>query len=195
MNPLKTTLCGSFNRFGDLLSETIARFEDLGIRVLSPRSGEVESVHQNFAFLKGDASRDKRLTEDAHLEAIRNSDFVWIINTDGHLGKSLAFEMGFAHSLGKRIFSASDLEDDPIGTYARKVSLPVHAAKLAKSGRSPGSVTFLLAPEQIIGQLQATIVKMAALIHEADNPLPIHHARELRVQAKEAVRLLGAFGS
>lgn len=43
--------------------------------------------------------------ESRHCEQIKGAHFVWVSNPDGYIGNSAAFELGFAHGLGKRIIS------------------------------------------------------------------------------------------
>lgn len=43
--------------------------------------------------------------ENRHCEQIKGAHFVWVSNPDGYIGNSAAFELGFAHGLGKRIIS------------------------------------------------------------------------------------------
>jgi nucleoside 2-deoxyribosyltransferase len=191
--PLKVTVSGSFRKYGDTLSQTIAAMRKSGHYVLSPKSGEIDSVDRGFAYLHGDPSRNKRLTEDRHLDAIRSSDFMWIINKDGHLGISTAFEMGFATALGVPIYANSEFKDDPISTYSTYQYRWKHAAVIeARKPRRGLPSALLLNPESSVQRLEYEVAAMTQLLNSAGPILSNEEAQKLQAMGRRCGRILGS---
>lgn len=193
---LRVTVSGSFTRYGDLLRETIHGMRERGLIVMSPRSGEVEHVERGFAFLHGDPSRNKRMTEDRHLDAIRASDMMWIINRDGHVGISTAFEMGFATALGVPIYAAAILNDDPISTYAQTQQRWRHAAVIeARRPRRQASSGLLLDPRASAAILLHEAQALVDLLDGAGPVLTNEQALAVQAIGRRCGRLLGSLAN
>ncbi len=191
--PVNVTVSGSFRRYDDELNQTILAMRAYGLNVLSPNSGSVESIDKGFAYLHGDPSRDKRWTEDRHLEGIRESDFLWILNRDGYLGVSTAFEMGFARASGVPIYAAASLQHEPIGSYAEPLQRWREAAKVvtATRRRSLTGAPILISPHQAVQRLAEVVADMEEVLGGADGTLTPTQASRLRDLAGACTRLLG----
>lgn len=72
--------------------------------------------------------------ENSHLDAIRNSDFVWIESSDGYIGNSACLEIGYANALGIPVFSKTHITDVTIGEYV-EVKSPSEAVEYIKTQR------------------------------------------------------------
>ena len=78
----------------------MAECTDEGVDVLSPLSAEAARESLGFVHLKNDA-RDSKRAEADHLQAISNSDFLYIVNPGGYIGPSATFEIG--HAVGRSV--------------------------------------------------------------------------------------------
>jgi NTP pyrophosphatase (non-canonical NTP hydrolase)/Fe-S-cluster formation regulator IscX/YfhJ len=183
MNKIKVTLIGSFRKeldalraIYDLLSESF----DL----LSPASIDFVDSKADFVKTKEEVEEDVHTIEEKHLEAIRQSDFVWLFCPSGYIGLSAAFEMGLAHSLGVPIY-ANQLPDDAmlqtmvteVVASPNDVKLNVHkpgrgvlglqryykriAERRGWSAESPKDTMLLLTEE--LGELARAIRKLEGL--------------------------------
>jgi len=103
---------GSFNRFLPQIQETVIKMEKLGIVVLSPKVSKPVSRINGFTRLEKDKGSPEKI-ERIHLTAIAESDFLYVVNPEGYIGKSVGLEIGYAISNGIPIFS-SDAPKDPI---------------------------------------------------------------------------------
>jgi nucleoside 2-deoxyribosyltransferase len=190
----RVTVSGSFTRHQSSLLATMEDMHRHDVAVLSPNSGEIDGIDKGFAYLKGDPSRDKKWTEDRHIEALRHSDFMWIINPDGYLGLSTAFEMGFARALGVPIFGASKLDHDPLGKYAMPMPRWQDARAKATPRRVRGGPPLLISPRDSINELQTVVLSMQAVVSNAAETLHPGQAEYLRRLAARARQLLGESG-
>lgn len=108
---IRATVCGSFHKDLEGLSKLILMLQRSGVQVLSPRSLEFSDCNHEFKVLKYEAFIEPPEIERWHLHAIANSDLVWVHCPDGYVGVSVAFEIGFAHALGKRVYSLEEPSD------------------------------------------------------------------------------------
>jgi len=59
-----------------------------------------------------DMSREEMATAlSEHLKRIVVSDAMYVVNPTGYIGKGVSFEIGYAHALGKPIFSQKDVSE------------------------------------------------------------------------------------
>jgi hypothetical protein len=90
----------------------VGRTTASGITILSPpRKPEYSHTETDFPYLKGDEGTKIEL-EDRHLDAISKSHFLYVVNTDGHLGMSALIETGFALSKNVPIYSAEPFGEE-----------------------------------------------------------------------------------
>lgn len=73
---------------------------------------KIINPEEQFIVLESD-SKDKNIKqlEEEHLEAIKNSDFLYICNPQKYLGNSTIIEIGFAVANKKPIFSSEPIDD------------------------------------------------------------------------------------
>jgi NTP pyrophosphatase (non-canonical NTP hydrolase) len=103
-HPLAAVLCGSFRRDAARLEQVFEalRHEHL---LLSPRSVEWVDPGDDFVRLPEQVSTSAGAIEQAHLDAIKSADFVWLFCPDGYVGPSAALEVGFANAIGVPVLS------------------------------------------------------------------------------------------
>lgn len=112
------TISGSFHKHLDEIQRTIREFQREGIEVLSPELSELASSKNGFVMLETDKGSPGEI-ETRHLEAISRSDFLYIVNPEGYLGKSAALEIGFAISRNIPVYSLSEPDDVAFSSLVR----------------------------------------------------------------------------
>lgn len=137
MPKLTCAVSGSFRRFLDDVRSAIRELRALGVRVLSPPSTEVAGELDGFVMLKGDRG-DPSVIEQAHLQGIARSDFLYVVNPEGYIGRSASLEIGYALACSVPVFCSSNpSEEMMLGLVVVKQSLPELVATL-EQGTAPG---------------------------------------------------------
>ena len=130
---MKCTISGSFKKFYEEMCQAYDVFEQNGIMVLSPKKSIIINPGEEFALLATDSTKlTIKQLEDGHLEAIANSDFLYVVNPNGYIGNSVKFEMGYAHGHSKPIYSLDQIEDVTLHRYFSKICLPKELADFLK---------------------------------------------------------------
>jgi hypothetical protein len=114
---LNVTISGSFHRHLAQIEADVLECRELGVQVLSPADPRVVGAVGAFLFVASDPVRSVRLVQDKHLEAIRASDFLWLVTPDGYVGQSASLELGFAIAAGVPILSTSVPDDLTLRQY------------------------------------------------------------------------------
>lgn len=152
---IRVTVSGSFHRHMAQIADAVAAFGALGVEVLSPSDPRVVDADGDFLFVASDKLRSRRLVEDRHLEAIRASDFLWVVCPDGYTGASTSGEILAAAVLGKPVYSIHAALDITIGDYVETVATMADAvARAAKVQQAlampPVSNHVLLEPNSLL---------------------------------------------
>ena len=105
MRKIKATVSGSFQRHLDYIQHAVDELKAQGVRVLSPEEPVIVDSLDGFVFVASDRHRSVRLVQDRHLASIADSDFLWLETSDGYVGQSAAFELGFAAATGVPTYS------------------------------------------------------------------------------------------
>src|SRR5437879_13062295 len=92
--------------------EAVTELVESGVEVLSPADPRVVDQIGDFLFVASDRVRSIKLVEDRHLEAIRASDFLWLVAPDGYVGQSASMELGYAIAVGTPVYGMG-LPPDP----------------------------------------------------------------------------------
>ncbi|MDB5243906.1 MAG: MazG nucleotide pyrophosphohydrolase [Spirosoma sp.] len=150
---IRATVSGSFHRHMTGIAEAVATLGALGVDVLSPSDPRVVDHDGEFLFVASDRLRSRRLVQDRHLEAIRASDFLWVVCPDGYTGPSTAGEIMAASVLGKPIYSTHAALDITIGDYVERVATMGEAITRARRDATGAGVgrprSALLRPEDL----------------------------------------------
>jgi NTP pyrophosphatase (non-canonical NTP hydrolase) len=115
---LTCTISGSFRRFLPQISAKMKECADQGVAVLSPRSCQSMGEQAGFVFLKGDRGQPKEI-ESSHLQAIRKSDFLYVVNPEGYIGPSAMLEIGYALALSVPVFSSEPPSEPVFAMFVR----------------------------------------------------------------------------
>src|SRR5882724_10346453 len=119
---LKATVSGSFHRHMPAIYDAVGELRAAGVDVLSPSDPRVVDNLGDFLFVASDRLRSIKLVEDRHLEAIRASDFLWVVCPDGYTGPSTCMEIGAAFAANVPIFAASPALDITVSEYVTRVT-------------------------------------------------------------------------
>jgi len=130
---MKCIISGSFRKFYNEIVKLIDEFNSLGIEVLSPKKSKIINPEEEFVVLESD-SKDKNIKqlEEEHLEAIKNSNFLYICNPKKYLGNSAIMEIGFAIANKKPIFTLESIDDITLSQFV-KVASPKEAINYVKT--------------------------------------------------------------
>jgi nucleoside 2-deoxyribosyltransferase len=55
------------------------------------------------------------------LEKIDEADFVYVVNPDGHVGRSVCVDIGYAYAKGKPIYVMYPIDDPPVMQMVKEV--------------------------------------------------------------------------
>lgn len=119
---MRVTVSGSFNRHYEAICEAIERLKTRGFTVVSPEITEIRSREKGFVYLTHDTGSPATI-EMQHLSAIRNSQFLYVVDPNGYIGQSTALEIGFAVSLGKPVVARHPPTDSVFAEMVRVESI------------------------------------------------------------------------
>ena len=130
---MKCTISGSFRKFYTEIVKLIDEFSSLGVEILSPKKSKIINPREEFVVLESDSkTKDIKQLEESHLEAIKNSDFLYICNPKKYLGNSAIMEIGFAIANQKPIFSLEPTDDITLSQFLKTAS-PKEAVNYVKT--------------------------------------------------------------
>lgn len=124
---MKCTLMGHPREFRSV-RETYDFFDREGAIVVSPLRPDIEDIGayirwdldiKNQSGYESDRARDLM---DILLRAVEESDFVYVINPLNDFDYMQTFVAGYAHGLGKHMFSSCRVEKSPAGNYVKVFS-------------------------------------------------------------------------
>jgi hypothetical protein len=159
---LKATVSGSFHRHMPAIYGAVCELRALRVDVLSPSDPRIVDHVGEFLFVASDRLRSVKLVEDRHLEAIRASDFLWVVCPDGYTGPSTSGEILAASVLNVPVYSSSPALDITIGQYVRRVpdiGTAIQELTHTKAAAKP-QAHVLLDPEWAIGESIATLERL-----------------------------------
>lgn len=152
---LRATVSGSFHRHMAAIYAAVGELRALGVDVLSPSDPRIVDHIGEFLFVASDRLRSIRLVQDRHFEAIRASDFLWLVCPDGYTGPSASAEIGAAYAYGIPVFSVTAPLDITLQNYVRRVSSASAVISAIEGSRNspaePQQPNLLLDPEHAIG--------------------------------------------
>ena len=132
---MKTTISGSFRKHLNEIIKVIETFDDHSCMVLSPSHVAPKNPGEEFVLFHGEKTTDPKELETLHLEAIRKSDFLYVVDPDGYVGNSAVMEIGFALAIGKPIYVPYEPQEFILKLFI-KVADPLKAIELTKNSPS-----------------------------------------------------------
>jgi acetyltransferase-like isoleucine patch superfamily enzyme len=123
MKQIKTVISGSFRKYYQEIKEAIEQFENLGIDVLSPKKSIIINPDNDFALLESDESDNIYYIENKHLSAIIEASFLYVVNPNGYIGLTVAFEMGWAYANNCTIYCMHEPNDILLKEFCNKYNI------------------------------------------------------------------------
>lgn len=115
---ISVTISGSFNKDLDEIQKKVHHFQREGVEVISPKLSRAVSIHGGFVKLEDDRGTPSEI-ESRHLKAISRSDFLYVVNPGGYIGRSVAFEIGYALSKNIPVYSLEKPEDVTLSSFVK----------------------------------------------------------------------------
>ncbi|MFW9899715.1 MAG: hypothetical protein ACFFDY_00330 [Candidatus Thorarchaeota archaeon] len=100
-------LIGTFRKDSKGLVNIFNELRDLGYNITTPRNPIPDKNENGFVYMKGETIFTPDSIEERALFNIKKSDFVWFFSPNGYIGYTTLAEIGYALSIGKKIFSNS----------------------------------------------------------------------------------------
>lgn len=109
-------IIGSFRKYYQDIVKIIENFEEAGIEILSPKISSIINPGDEFVILASDDENlSKEQIQSKVFENERNSDFVYVWDPDGYIGRTTCYEMGCINTHGdKPVFYKERPKDIPI---------------------------------------------------------------------------------
>ncbi len=105
MRTLRAVLSGSFHRDPEGLHILYDELALANCQILSPFTPVFDNRTEGFVQTEGEKMLGEGELEQRHLAAIAHADFVWLHCPEGYVGRSAAFEIGFAFAKGIPVFA------------------------------------------------------------------------------------------
>jgi len=117
------TISGSFRKHLKQIVSIRNIMVDAGITVLSPRFVDPKNPKEEFVVFAGEEGSLPLELERYHLNCINMSDALIVVCPDGYVGASALMEIGYAHSLGKRIIFTEEPQEFILKTLPCEIGL------------------------------------------------------------------------
>jgi hypothetical protein len=179
---LQATVSGSFHRHMQAIVNAVDELNLRQVRVLSPADPRVVDYTGEFLFVASDRVRSIRMVQDRHLQAIRASNFLWLVAPDGYVGQSASLELGFAYAHDVPIFSLSEPSDLTLRQYVRKVSSLDGALAMMQgdAGESPtDGELFWINPHATIEAAQQKLEEINRILKRKPDAVRAREAEEI----------------
>ncbi|WP_306434510.1 NUDIX domain-containing protein [Actinomadura roseirufa] len=109
------SLVGSFRQHYPQVLAAAQVFTESGIAVRSPPISRITNHGDEFVrFVSDPPLSSDHAIQAMTLEKIFTSDFVYVVNPDGYIGPTTAYELGRIHERGLAVFYAEPPKDFPI---------------------------------------------------------------------------------
>jgi NTP pyrophosphatase (non-canonical NTP hydrolase) len=138
MTHLTCTISGSFRRSLRAIESKLAELARAGFTVLSPRNTSPVDEVEGFVRLEGETGNPKDI-QQGHLNAIRQSDCLYVVNPGGYTGPSTTLEVGYALALGIPVFCVETPSEQVIRMFV-KVEPQVERVRKALTDISSESI-------------------------------------------------------
>ena len=106
---------GCSMKYRDLVRETVARLEKIGITALFPNI-DYSAENKDHA----DTPAEKKCLALEHYAAIDQADSIYLLTPDGYMGTSCKLELGYAIAKNKPIFFSEPTYDIGLDCYVKE---------------------------------------------------------------------------
>lgn len=122
---MKGSIIGSFRKFYNEVLQIIDLFEEADISILSPKKSSVIDPSKEFVYFLTDKLDYSPIEiQLIALHRILRSDFVYVYNPRGYIGRTTSFEIGRVMEKRIKIFFYEYPEDLPIFIYKNSILKP-----------------------------------------------------------------------
>jgi hypothetical protein len=128
MNPIKVTISGSYRKHFDRIISAKQAFESLGAEVVRPISETITNEGDELVRLQGDPESILAI-QDQFLQAVADSDILYVVNPGGYLGPSATFAIGYADRGNQVIVTSEDPFEEAIRVRINAVGDPQQALR------------------------------------------------------------------
>ena len=100
---------------------------------------EIEDLEHRLEKEKREHEASKRKNSrgiNGCLKKIDHADIVYVVNPDGYIGKSVAFDLGYAYAKNKQIYVMHAVDDPPVMGLISGVLSPEELVELIKKEHS-----------------------------------------------------------
>lgn len=192
---LKATVSGSFHRHMPAVYSAVGDLRAAGVNVLSPSDPRVVDHFGEFLFVASDRLRSIKLVQDRHFEAIRHSDFLWVVCPDGYTGASTSAEIGAAYASRTPVFSAHAPLDVTLRQYVKTVSSTKAAVELLLGREEVVAPRhFLLEPDYTIESTIKRLEQLKPVLNGASNIHPTEMERQVLIAQRQIATTFGVGG-
>ncbi|WP_439677120.1 NUDIX hydrolase [Embleya sp. MST-111070] len=141
MIPPSVSLIGSFRQHYPQVLAAAREFAAAGVVVKSPPMSRITNHGSEFVRFASDPpfSSDHAI-QAATLKKIYSSDFVYVVDPDGYIGRTTAWELGIVHERGLAVFYAEPPKDLPFEVPRGSVVSARDLATSIRGGARPGPV-------------------------------------------------------
>ncbi|MGK8506350.1 NUDIX hydrolase [Nocardia asiatica] len=136
------SIIGSFRRHYEQVRQAAEIFMAAGMKVKSPPISRIIDLDREFVRFESDPPSASDLDiQVATLQRIFSSDFVYVMNPDGYVGRTTAYELGRIHERGMAVYYAEHPKDLLVPIPAGTVLSPSElVAGIVRGGVGPRSV-------------------------------------------------------
>jgi len=190
---LKATVSGSFHRHMPAIYTAVGELRSAGVNVLSPSDPRVVDHLGEFLFVASDKLRSIKLVQDRHFEAIRCSDFLWVVCPDGYTGASTSAEIGAAYATRTPVFSAHSPLDITLRQYVRVVpSVRAAVDLIGVNVAADRPQHFLLEPDFTIENTIKSLERLKPILQgRARSTRPGDAEREVQIARRQFATSFG----
>ncbi|MDT7843541.1 NUDIX hydrolase [Streptomyces justiciae] len=169
------SLIGSFRKHYPEVKAAAQVFSDAGIVVKAPPISRIVNPGREYARFESDCEQcSDHAIQAATMEKIFNSDFVYVVNPGGYIGRSTAYELGRVHERGLAVFYAEPPKDLPIDVpESAVIDASDLAAAIGENGVVPSRVR-----RPRVAALQAADIVIFTLREERLHVLLIERGKE-----------------
>lgn len=115
------SICGSFRRHLEVVSDAHEKFTAAGFRVLAPATiSPVINPGEEFVLFEDDSSDDPRVLEGNYQKLLLESDVVYVCDPEGYIGKSVMLELGRLAGAGSEVCFLEEPQEPVIREMAKR---------------------------------------------------------------------------
>lgn len=117
----KVVICGTYHKDPAGLRRIFRELEATGCRILSPIGIDFTNIREEVVITSKEADLDINELEKFHIRAMRDADFIWLHDPEGHVGISSSYELGYANAIGTPVFCFEPPIDEMLATRVHVV--------------------------------------------------------------------------